>query len=394
MKRVFMDVSMIMVGTRFTGIPRVVMEVSRRLYEKKELQLVFLEFNQKKDAFEILDTEGFVQFCNIRSANRKKLRTGRFLSYDHMASFEEENQTVFLDMDTVWKTRVRRSFLYPKLKKQGITVVAHIYDIIPITHPQFCIEDDTLCFIDYVGAALQHADHFIVNSYATGHAIETLCKKIGIEKKEDIPSIHVIGLGGNFSKGNQIKEENIRGEIRQIGENKKYLLTVGTLEPRKNHKLLLDAYECGLKDINMEVVIVGFPGWNVEKLLCRIKKHPDYQKGIYYPENVNDDELQYLYQHCFALAFPSRIEGYGLPIMEAFVKGVPVIASDTEINQEIGGNYAVYFADDNVQDFIKTVKMMTDSNEIYKAQKEKLSQFMPPTWDQCGQSFGDFLLSL
>ena len=96
MKRVFMDVSMIMVGTRFTGIPRVVMEVSRRLYEKKELQLVFLEFNQKKDAFEILDTEGFVQFCNIRSANRKKLRTGRVLSYDHMASFEEENQTVFL----------------------------------------------------------------------------------------------------------------------------------------------------------------------------------------------------------------------------------------------------------------------------------------------------------
>lgn len=402
MKQVLIDISMIMVGTRFTGIPRVVMEVSKQLSQKKEIELVFLEFNQKKDCFEIIDTASFLLFCKNRREDRKHMRTGKFLKYDAICmglnvikkqdqspkqkyAQVQNNDIIFLDLDTVWKTRVRRSYLYPKLKKQNIRIISHVYDIIPITHPQFCILDDVLCFIDYLGAALQYADEMIVNSHATRHAVEKMCFETGITLK--LPEIHVIPLGGNFSKENTIRDANVRPQIRQIEANRKYLLAVGTIEPRKNHKILLDAYENGLKDAGFSIVIVGFPGWNVDELMVRIKRHPDYQKGIFLPENVNDDELQYLYKHCFALAFPSLIEGYGLPIMEALVKGVLVVASDTEINTETGKEYALYYKKDSVDDLVHIVTKLAKDNELLSRIKAGMSDFVPPTWEECGEYF-------
>ena len=401
MTKVIIDISMIMVGTRFTGIPRVVMEVSKRLSERAGLELIFVEFCQKKDCFEIIDTQRFLRFCTDRTENRQHMRTGRYVSFDHVAedlegfgqecTSQDPPDIIFLDLDTVWKTRVRRSFLYLLLKSQGIRILAHIYDIIPVTHPQFCILDDAVCFLDYAGAALQEADGLIVNSYATQNAIRQLYSDLHIDSTKQKP-VHVIPLGGNFSKEKQIDETHIRPMIRKIVQDRKYLLTVGTIEPRKNHRILLEAYERGLKEQVFSIVIVGFQGWNVEELLSQIKNHPDYQDGIFYPEDVNDDELQYLYRHCFALVFPSLIEGYGLPIMEAMVKGVTVVAADTPINRETGGDCAVYYQKESADELTRTVIELANDNCKADMIKEKMKTFSPPTWENCGKQFYELLI--
>lgn len=403
MIQLLIDISMIMTGTRFTGIPRVVMEISRQLSGKKDIELHFLEFQQKKDCFEEIDTAAFLQFCKNRSGNRARMRTGRYIDYTkikkdlkqegvHTDGQDTEDRIIFLDLDTVWKSRVRRSFLYPLLREQNIQIISHVYDIIPVTHPQFCILDDAICFLDYISAVVQYSDQIIVNSHATAHSLEKMCRDIQLPAlTETVQKIRIIPLGGNFAKKDRVQETNIRPQIRQIAKCGKYLLQVGTIEPRKNHKMILDAYDAGLKEKEFSVVIVGFPGWNVDDLLTRIKEHPDYQNGIYYPENVNDDELQYLYKHCFALMFPSFIEGYGLPIMEAMVKGVPVIASDTEINVETGGECAAYYKKESIQSLIETVDRLENDQKLLSGMREKMRHFVPPTWEESGNQFYDLL---
>ena len=82
MKKVYVDISMLLVGTSFTGIPRVVMELTKRLYRKPDLQTIFLEYDQKADDFRVIDTEKFAHFCQTKEGNRRKLRTKQHISFD------------------------------------------------------------------------------------------------------------------------------------------------------------------------------------------------------------------------------------------------------------------------------------------------------------------------
>lgn len=384
MKKIYVDISMLLVGTSFTGIPRVVMELTKRLYHKPDLQPVFLEYDQKTDDYRVIDSKKFADFCYAKEGNRRKLRTKCHISFD---GFEENS--VFFDMDTVWKTRVRRSFLYPRLKKQNVKIIPFIQDIIGVTHPQFCPQDDMLCFLDFVGASLLYADELVVTSHATKASVDALCARLGTEKK----SINIVPLGGDFKQKEKRPggKNEISERVRNIAGAGDYLLMVGTIEPRKNHKLLLDAYDAGLKDMGMHLVIAGYQGWNMEGFFERLEGHPDYEKGIFHVSGASDGEISYLYEHCFALAFPSYIEGYGLPIMEAFVRGVPVLAADTPINREIAGDNGVYFQQDEPETLVKSVRRLLDNKAEYQSLKERLKDFEPPSWEDTAEGIWKIL---
>lgn len=378
MKKIYIDISMVIVGTNFTGIPRVVMEITKKLYHNPKLELIFLEYHQKQDDFEIIDGEKFAAFCREKKGNRRKLRTGK-----HIPLWGMEKGSVFFDMDTVWKTRVRRSYLYPLLKAKGVKIIPFVQDIIGVTHPQFCPSDDVLNFLDFVGAVAEYGDEIIVTSHATKGAVEELCGRL----QTPCPPIEIVPLGGDFKRtskklSRRTINQGISADISKIAESGPYLLMVGTIDPRKNHKLLLDAYEGGLKELPMNLVIAGHKGWNVDDFLERMERHEDFGKGIWHVNGASDEEIDYLYQHCYALAFPSYIEGYGLPIIESMVRGVPVIAADTPINMEVGGEYALYFGQDKPEELVNTVAELISKPETYGALKEKLKNFIPPTWEE------------
>lgn len=378
MKKVYIDISMIMIGTKFTGIPRVVMEIVRRIAKDDDLDLVFLEYKLSKDSFEMIDKDKFIAFCNHGKDNRNKMRTGRLLEFNGL-----EKGSVFFDLDTVWKTRVRRSFLYPILKETGIQIITHIYDIIPITHPQFCGRDDVLGFVDYLGATLDYADKIVVNSEATKEAVDGICQKINHETK----TIKVVSLGGDFTK-KIYDEESISDEVKKIVDNGKFVLMVGTIEPRKNHKLILDAYDLGLDDC-MQVVFAGFVGQGMESLIERIDNHKDNR--IWHLGHASDADIDYLYRKCFALTYPSYIEGYGLPIIESFARGVMVIAADTPINMEIGGQRAVYFKQDSAEELKDTINGLLMDKDKQSELKKLIKEYEPPKWDDTAIRMAEIL---
>ena len=122
------------------------------------------------------------------------------------------------------------------------------------------------------------------------------------------------------------------------------LLMVGTIEPRKNHALALDAMEhLWARGNPLGLVIAGKPGWMFEKFLQRVSAHPQLGNRLHYIERPSDNELAYCYARASGLLFPTAGEGFGLPLIEAAEFGTPILASNLPVLREIGGERVTYF---------------------------------------------------
>jgi alpha-1,2-rhamnosyltransferase len=143
-------------------------------------------------------------------------------------------------------------------------------------------------------------------------------------------------------------------------------LSVSTIEPRKNHEYLLDTFDILWKaGHELNLCIVGRVGWKVDKTMQRLLAHEHYKKYLWVWNDLNDSELKYLYSRSKMLLFPSIIEGFGLPIVESLAHGLPVLASDTLIHREVGGERIGYFSLSEPQDL---------ANKIIKIQAEGIPE--------------------
>ena len=138
-----------------------------------------------------------------------------------------------------------------------------------------------------------------------------------------------------------------------------YLLTVGTVEPRKNLRLLVEAYHAMRPSIGVDLAICGRMGWNQRESLGGA----DSWEGVHVTGFVDDDDLPSLYRHARAFIFPSKYEGFGIPPVEALASGCPVICSDAAALPEIMGDAAIYFKSgsaESLKDAIDVVLRMSD----------------------------------
>lgn len=127
---------------------------------------------------------------------------------------------------------------------------------------------------------------------------------------------------------------------------KDFLLMVGTIEPRKNQKVVVDAYQlarakhrAGSKSRARSLpplLIVGRKGWRNEEFFALLQSGELEKQDIYFLEGASEEELAWCYKNASYLLFPSRHEGFGLPILEAFAHGKNCVLSDIEVFQEIG----------------------------------------------------------
>lgn len=132
--------------------------------------------------------------------------------------------------------------------------------------------------------------------------------------------------------------------LAQANLQRATILMVGTLEPRKGHVQALDAFErlwSSGRELNF--VIVGHAGWMVEALVRRIEQHEELDRRLFWFQNADDQLLESIYRSSTALLAPSFGEGYGLPLVEAGHRGLPVIARDLPVFRETMGDYASYF---------------------------------------------------
>jgi glycosyltransferase involved in cell wall biosynthesis len=128
---------------------------------------------------------------------------------------------------------------------------------------------------------------------------------------------------------------------------KRYILSVGTLQPRKNYARLIEAFS-RLADHGISLCIVGKKGWLYEDILAGPKRF-GVSDRVRFLDFVPDAELQSLYRNAELFVLPSLYEGFGLPVLEAMVHGVPVVVSKTSSLPEIAGKAGIYVDPSDVQ---------------------------------------------
>lgn len=175
---------------------------------------------------------------------------------------------------------------------------------------------------------------------------------------------------------------------RRLGIGDEFLLTVGTLEPRKNLGLLISAFAELAKDRPenaIQLVIAGGRGWLNSPLFEAIEKSP-VRDRIVLTDYLHDDELQALYSSCRAFVYPSIHEGFGLPPLEAMACGAAVIASRIPALEETTGAAALLFDPKSISELTGNILELIDNEnarrELAAAGQRRAAEF---SWEKTAQ---------
>lgn len=233
--------------------------------------------------------------------------------------------------------------LAERLKGQGVGVVSVIYDLIPLTHPQFCDAGLVKVFDRWFDWVSRTADGFMaISQTVSDQVVAELQARLGAA--EAARRWHGYFHLGSELDLNRPAAELHKGVRRMFEQQAPVYLMVSTVEPRKNHVYLLDAFELLWADgIDVRLCIIGKIGWKCEALVERIRRHPQHGKRLFMFNDVNDKSLEFAYSNARALVFPSHAEGFGLPLVEAMQRGLPVMASDIPVFREVGQDFMAYF---------------------------------------------------
>jgi glycosyltransferase involved in cell wall biosynthesis len=221
----------------------------------------------------------------------------------------------------------------------GARVGLVVHDLIPIEQPAVC-SFSTRSFSEWLEAALGSADFVLSVSDSTRVRLLQHWEERG-RRAAELPT-GVFRLGAELDLAG---EGPIRGALaRVLGAPEPLYLAVGTLEPRKNHLLLLDAFdERWAAGSDARLLVAGRAGWGSEYLRERIRIHPELGRRLFVFEDLNDAELSRAYECATAVLCASFAEGFGLPLVEGLSRGVPVFASRIPSHLEVGGKHCVYF---------------------------------------------------
>jgi len=198
--------------------------------------------------------------------------------------------------------------------------------------------------------------------------------------------ISKMGVDDFFEEDHSEKEiEDIRLKYN-LPQN--YILHVGTIEPRKNLSFLLKAFSKLQNDYpDLKFVLVGAKGWltkEFDKTLSRLA----LEEKVCFPGFVLDKDLPMIYKGAKLFVFPSRYEGFGIPPLEAMGCGVPVLASNIPVMQEVLEDAAVLFDLDISEEelALKIKEILSDNNlreNLIRKGKEQAAKF---TWKECAES--------
>lgn len=380
--KIYTDVSNLMHVNFVSGIQRVVREVAARLAAHSELELVLLEYEESEDKFGILSLSAFLAYFRDGSGDREGIRTGLRLRPQ-----EFSHGSIFLEMDSVWHSRCNRMILYPELKARGVKIAIFFQDLIPVMWPKYAAEETVCAFLGYMTAGVTYADLFISSTRTNIEYLHDFMRGIGAENPAPCA---VSWLGTDFRKPKEYKPGK---RLEEIALGGKFLLMVGTVEPRKNHGLVLDAMDHGLFSQGWQLVIAGRQGWNVQETAKRIRSHGRLGSRLHWIEDASDGDIEFLYRNCRFVVFPSFTEGFGLPVVEACGRGVPVLSSDHPVLREVGGEYCRYFSAEDFTSLIRTLEE-ADREPAYGQMRESLRGYRAVGWDHVAERVAGALREL
>jgi glycosyltransferase involved in cell wall biosynthesis len=314
---------------------------------------------------------GRIVYKVLKRFRLKKLKK----THDKVLRFDQNSAVVFLD--AFWDKNSVSGF--KKAKDEAGSMISVMYDIIPVTHPQFLETVMTDLFISALKRVSLYSDGFLSISNSVRKSLITYFQEENLHRAEHVHDY--FHLGSDF-KGGSLESDNIRENIKSIFSSEDVWLVVGTIEPRKNHVTVIKAFEDYISSgADSKLIILGWVGWKADKILSEIIRSPLYGNKIFMFNNASDSELEYCYSKCQGLIFASFTEGFGLPLVEAMQRNLKVLVSDIPVFKEIGGDYPEYFDPSKAESLSYALK-----NSVKKSDKDKHSSVLI-SWDESAEQF-------
>jgi glycosyltransferase involved in cell wall biosynthesis len=261
-------------------------------------------------------------------------------------------------------------------RSRGVRVVFLLYDLFPVTHPEYVVARHIRKFESWLPQMAMRADAVLCISDYTATALRGYLAQHRIGAP---PEVDVAYLGCDIPrpKFNAMKNGKLAAALNS---SEPVFGCVGTLEPRKNYELALDAFDrLWAAGHEFRLIIIGRVGWLCEDLLSRLATHDALNRRLFWFDNVDDDDLVLAYERLAALVFASHVEGFGLPLVEALALGVPAIANDIPVFREIAGDAALFFDTNNADSLASKV---LDVSKIREAGRSRVARFEWPSWSQ------------
>ena len=221
-----------------------------------------------------------------------------------------------------------------RLRRQGLAFVPLVHDLIPTTHPEYARPHQVGRHHRRVTTTASLADGVIVNSAATAEALRQAMAPAAASGPA-APPIVVARLG----LAAQQAAPGPAWPAATPDATAPYFVTLGTIEPRKNHLLLLNRWRemaARLGNRTPRLLVIGRRGWENENILDMLDRCPGLAGLVQETGPLPDAEVTRLLAGARALLFPSFAEGYGLPLAEALALGTPAICSDLPALREVG----------------------------------------------------------
>ncbi len=312
----------------------------------------------------------------------KKKNKINFTLSDNVEVVEPKNSN-FLN-NTIWRTK--KILKEPKFKKLDIyhglsnelpfgiskfsvASVVTVHDLIFLRFPHLYKKFDQKIYLKKVKKACSETDKIIAISNQTKNDLINFLK---FESKK----IDVVYQGCNsifYQKISENRKNRIRKKYKLPSS---FLLNVGTIEERKRALLIIKALNYAKIDIPL--VVIGKPS-SYCKIIQKYISENNMKSRVKILNNVSSDELPAIYQSSEIFIYPSIFEGFGIPLIEAFVSEVPVITSDIDIFKEVGKNAVLYFKNDDYKNLSEKIlfliKNKSVQNKLIEAGKNRAKFF-------------------
>jgi glycosyltransferase involved in cell wall biosynthesis len=249
----------------------------------------------------------------------------------------------------------------------GVKAVYLVHDLIPITHPQFCRDGEDEKHAARMRHALASASGIIANSQAT---LDDLAA-FGSKRRIRVPESIVAWIAGSDPT-----------QSAAFALERPYFVTVGTIEGRKNHILLLEVWKQLIAQMGEEapiLVIVGQRGWKAQAAEALLES-PELRAHVRELGTCSDAELGGWLKGARALLMPSFAEGFGLPVIEALQGGTPVIAGDLAVYREVVADIPLYLDPGDAEKWKAAISNFISDCPERERQRRAIEGFGAPDW--------------
>ena len=268
-------------------------------------------------------------------------------------------------------------------ERPDVAGVFMIHDLLPLDYPEFFAPGETEKFRKRLGTALRYGRAFLVSTEAVRRRLEREIDALGFAPRPIWARPFPSPLADFSSPPPR-------------GAQHPYFVVVGTLEPRKNHLLLLNLWRELAKSSATppRLVVVGKRGWENEQVLDLLDRSPALAPHVLETSDLSSGDLAALISGARALLAPSFDEGYGLPIVEALALGTPVVAAESEAAREVSQGRATLLSPIDGEGWRREIERLAGDDAYRAAQRARVSGFVAPNWHDYFVSLDAFLAHL